>query len=98
MATDTPLTSIQDVMKRFPTPQSLVETPEFDQSQKVKLLQQWEQDLRLEMVATEENMPGQMPGQGQGGAAETFRKVRAALTSLGVGEQDKPAGASKVGG
>lgn len=96
MATDTPVTDIQDVMKRFPTPQALVETPQFDRPQKVKFLQQWEQDLRLEMVATEENMPGQMSGQG--GAAETFRKVRAALKSLGVGEQDKPAGASKVSG
>jgi hypothetical protein len=89
--------ALQDVTKRFATPQALVDSDEFDREQKIKLLQQWEQDLRLEMVASEENMPGQMPGQSQGGAAETFRKVREGLKSLGAAEKDKPAAATKTG-
>jgi len=99
MASDTAFTeALQDVTKRFATPQALVESDELDREQKIKLLQQWEQDLRLEMVAAEENMPGQMPGQSQGGAAETFRKVREGLKKLGAAEQDKPAAAAKTGG
>jgi hypothetical protein len=49
------------------------------------------------MVATEENMPGKMPTQNKGGAAEKFRAVRAALADLGVTSEDKPAGVSKSG-
>jgi hypothetical protein len=89
--------ALQDVTRRFDSPHALLGSSDFDREQKIKLLQQWEQDLRLEMVATEENMPGQMPGQGQGGAAETFRKVRDALKALGVGERDHPPAQGKAG-
>jgi hypothetical protein len=89
--------AMQDVARHFRSPHAVVESDELDRQQKIKLLQQWEQDLRLEMVATEENMPGKMPAQNAGGAAEQFRKVRAALKDLGVKEDDKPAGATKLG-
>ena len=98
MASDAAFTeALQDVTRRFDSPHALLGSSEFDREQKIRLLQQWEQDLRLEMVASEENMPGQMPGQSQGGAAETFRKVREGLKSLGAAEKDKPAAATKTG-
>jgi hypothetical protein len=90
--------AMQDVARHFQTPRAVIESGELDRQQKIKLLQQWEQDLRLEMVATEENMPGKMSTQNKGGAAEKFRDVRAALADLGVKSDDKPAGVSKSGG
>lgn len=82
-----------DVASHFQTPQAVLESPELDRGQKVALLRQWEHDLRLMMVATEENMPRQQSG---GGSAETFRAVREALDRLGA--KSAPEAASKLGG
>jgi hypothetical protein len=89
--------ALLDVPRHFPSPGAIADSAELEREQKIKLLQQWEQDLRLEMVTAEENMPGQRPGQNRGGAAERFRNVRAALKSLGIEGADKPAGATKLG-
>ena len=85
--------AMADLASRFKTPQVLLDAADLDRDQKIALLRQWEHDLRLMMVATEENMPRQPSG---GGSAETFRDVRAALDRLGA--TDAPEAASKLGG
>lgn len=86
-----------DVASRFRTPQALFESRDCDKEQKIALLRQWEHDLRLMMVATEENMGAQMPQQKPGGSAEAFQAVRKALDKLGATETEG-AGAGKLGG
>ena len=87
--------ALSDVATRFRTVDALLATTEFDRRQKIKLLQQWEHDLRLMMVATEENMGNQTGRTPQGSSAETFRAVRHALDELDAPK--KPDGASKLG-
>jgi hypothetical protein len=69
-----------DVSQRYANPETIVSDPALDAAEKVRLLREWEQDLRLLMVATEENMPGTVAGQ----PAESLRAVRQALETLGV--------------
>lgn len=84
---------LADVDSHFGTPQAVLDSPELDRAQKVELLRQWEHDLRLMMVATEENMPrSRQPG----GSAEAFRAVRQALHRLDAAAE--PEAASKLGG
>ena len=86
--------ALSDVSKAFDDPRAILHTTDLTVEQKIELLQQWETDLRLMLVATEENMPGMAPGN----TAELLRQVQQALDSLGVVEREPSAAATKSGG
>ncbi|WP_374381162.1 hypothetical protein [Dongia sp.] len=73
-------TAMQDVAKAYRNPANLLADEELSRAQKLKLLQQWDYDLGLLLVAAEENMSG--PGASL--TAERLRSVREAIKCLGV--------------
>ncbi|MBI2256115.1 MAG: hypothetical protein HYU58_15945 [Proteobacteria bacterium] len=73
-------TAMQDVAKAYGSPADLIADDELTRPQKLKLLQQWDYDLGLLLVAAEENMTG--PGSSV--TAERMRTVRDAIKLLGV--------------
>jgi hypothetical protein len=83
----------QDVSKIFATPVDLSNAPDLSSEEKIYLLKQWETDLRLLMVASEENMPGTNPGR----TAELLRIVHQELEELGA-PQNETTAANKAGG
>ncbi|MFY7959074.1 MAG: hypothetical protein ACOVVK_03270 [Elsteraceae bacterium] len=62
-------------------------------AQKVKLLQEWEYDLRLMQVAADENMTAGRPS----GSLELFGRVRACLNALGVPPAEEQGVGPKTG-
>ncbi len=89
-----PLERVQEKAKlAYPSPGDIVAAKDLTREQKIKTLQDWEYDLKLMMVATEENMPGP---ERQGDTSERLKKVQAALEQLG--HTDTPATPTKVGG
>ncbi len=75
----------------FKHPRDVLEAKDLTRDQQVKILQEWDYDLGLMMVATEENMAG--PNSGESG--ELRVAVRECLDRLGA----TPAGSeTKVGG
>jgi hypothetical protein len=86
--------ALTDVSAHFDRPEAILGATDLDHAQKVELLKQWDHDLRLILVASEENMTG----DGRGAQpAELLSRVRRALAELGVGA-DENAAASKTGG
>jgi hypothetical protein len=83
----------QDVGKIFRTPEDVGKAEGLSDEEKVELLKQWEIDLRLLMVASDENMAGTSPGQ----AADFLQRIRAQLAELGATEHE-PAAVNKAGG
>jgi len=81
-----------DVALHFKHPDEITSNKDFSRQQKIKLLRQWEHDLQLLLVASEENMTG--PGPSQGDTAETLKVVVEALVDL---EAERPVGPAKVG-
>ncbi len=81
-----------DVSLHFKHPDDIASNRDFSRQQKIKLLRQWEHDLQLLLVASEENMTGSGASQGQTG--ETLKVVVDALNDL---EAERPAGPAKVG-
>jgi hypothetical protein len=75
--------AMQDVAKAFGSPAELLAADHLDRTQKLKLLQQWDYDLGLLLVAGEENMTG----DGAQSTGERLRLVRDAIHRLG-GEND----------
>jgi hypothetical protein len=86
--------ALADVGKVYRHPQAVFDDARLTRAEKIKLLKQWEYDLRELQVAAEENMTG--PGMGQN--AELLRSVRECLNGLGSDEDLELAGASKQGG
>lgn len=82
----------QDVSRIFSSPDELCDAPDLSTDEKVYLLKQWETDLRLLLVASEENMPGTHPGR----TAELLQSVLQKLEDLGVPKEDTAA--NKAGG
>jgi hypothetical protein len=88
--------ALTDVSKVFAHPSDIVGSEDLSEKQKVKLLRQWEFDLRENLVASEENMIATLP---EGHSAELLRNVRKALMSLGaVDHKDETAAPNKTGG
>ena len=85
---------VVDVATHFATPEALLAEGDLTRDQKLALLRQWEYDLHLLQVATEENMTGDTP---QGANAETIRKVHAAAEKLGAELDTEGGGAAKTG-
>ena len=83
----------QDVGKIFQTPSELFNARDLSDEEKIYLLKQWDTDLRLLMVASEENMPGTQPGK----TAELLQSVHQKLEELGAAK-DEPAAVNKSGG
>jgi len=67
----------------YPSPADVLAAKDLTREQKIKTLQEWEFDLKLMMVATEENMPGP---ERQGDTSERLKKIQAALDQLGRDE------------
>ena len=86
-------TAKQDVGKVFATPAELCNARDLSSEQKIFLLKQWETDLRLLMVASEENMPGTNPGR----TAEFLQAVLQKLEELHAPKAE-PAAVNKAGG
>ena len=88
--------ALTDVAKIYAHPTDIVSADDLSHQQKVKLLRQWEFDLRENLVASEENMTAQAP---EGHSAELLRGVRKALLSLGAADhKDESAAPTKTGG
>jgi len=85
---------VVDVTKRFSTPEALLAEQDLSREQKLALLRQWEYDLHLLQVATEENMTGDAP---PGANAEKLRAVHAAAEKLGAKLDPEGSGAAKTG-
>jgi hypothetical protein len=89
--------ALVDVGKCFGDPKEIVGSDDLSHQQKVKLLRQWEFDLRENLVASEENMIAETVPEGQ--SAELLRGVRKALMSMGaVDHKDESAAPMKQGG
>lgn len=86
--------ALGDVSSIFRTPRAVLEATDLTKQQKVDLLKQWETDLRLLMVASEENMTGDTPGR----TAELLRQVLDSLQQLGVLEGQAGTAPNKSGG
>lgn len=85
---------VVDVSTHFATPDALLAEQDLTREQKLALLRQWEYDLHLLQVATEENMTGDAS---PGANAETIRKVHAAAEKLGAEIDTEGSGAAKTG-
>jgi len=85
---------VGDVSKHFATPEALLAEEALTRDQKLELLRQWEYDLHLLQVATEENMTGDAP---PGTNAEKIRQVHAAAEKLGAELDTEGSGAAKTG-
>jgi hypothetical protein len=80
--------------RSFRRPAEVLESRDIGKAEKIRLLRQWEADLRALLVASEENMPG----DGQGRAGERLRQVRAALDALGAEAEEAAGAPTKAGG
>jgi hypothetical protein len=87
--------ALTDVSKMFAHPREIIGSEDLSQQQKVKLLRQWELDLRENLVASEENMTAPNP---EGHSAELLRGVRRALIDLGADHTDESSAPNKTGG
>jgi len=85
---------VVDVATHFSTPEALLGAEDLTREQKLALLRQWEYDLHLMQVATEENMTGDAP---PGNNAERIRQVHAAAEKLGAELDPDAGGAAKTG-
>ena len=89
--------ALTDVAKVYADPNDIIGAEDLSQQQKVKLLRQWEFDLRENLVASEENMTAENTPEGH--SAELLRGVRKALISIGaVDHKDESAAPTKTGG
>ena len=80
--------ALNDVSQAFDSPQAIVASGDLRIEQKIRLLEQWERDLRQLLVASEENMAA--PGPGDSG--ERLREVREALARLGAADEGADTG------
>ncbi len=83
----------KDAGRTFEHPENIVAARDLSAEQKVKLLQDWEYDLRLMLVASEENMTAGQPGR----TLDLFGRVRACLNTLGVPADEEQGIGPKTG-
>jgi hypothetical protein len=86
--------ALGDVSKIFKSPQAVAEASDLTNREKIELLKQWETDLRLLMVASEEDMPSNSPGR----TAELLSAVLKSLTRMGVSGDETHQAPNKSGG
>ena len=78
--------ALKDPASFFDAPGDVVNAAGLDRGQKLEILQRWESDARLLMVASDENMSG--------GEHQQLQRVQEALRSLGA---DPHGGAKETG-
>jgi hypothetical protein len=88
---------VGDVSKHFATPEALIASKDLTREQKLNLLRQWEYDLQLLQVATEENMTADNGSAGPGANAEKLRAIHKAAETLGAQCEPDKGGAAKTG-
>jgi hypothetical protein len=88
-------TATPDPKRQFASPEILMADRKTSTAEKIKLLEQWKQDLTLEQTATQENMPVQQadgsPAPSSGESADLLQRVSDCLREL-CEAQDKQAG------
>lgn len=84
-----------DVSRAFDRPRDVLDSPDLSPEQKIKLLREWEIDLRELQVASEENMTGDAASEA---TAELLRECRRALARLGAADGDGGGAPTKHGG
>ncbi|HUK41244.1 MAG TPA: hypothetical protein VLX11_09380 [Candidatus Acidoferrales bacterium] len=82
--------ALQDSALVFKRPEEISRKKELSRQQKIKLLRQWEYDVREIQVAEEENMDGP--------PAATLASIHEALNSLGVFHDSERSAPTKQGG
>jgi hypothetical protein len=82
-----------DVSERYAHPEEILQDQSLTKDQKVEMLEEWEQDLRQLMVASEENMAGTVTGQ----PAESLQAVSEALSKLGMSDDSTKKSPAKTG-
>jgi hypothetical protein len=87
-------TALADVSKVFTSPAEILQAADLTEQQKIALLRQWDTDLRLKMVASEENMPGTDSDR----TAELLQSVAESLARLGVQKKEEERAPNKSGG
>ena len=85
--------ALTDVSKQFPRPEDILRARDLSDPQKLALLRQWDTDLRLQMVASEENMTGTAPGA----TAELMQSVHRAMLRLGYEADQEKSAPTKTG-
>jgi hypothetical protein len=84
-----------DVSREFDRPRDILDSIDLSAEQKIKLLKEWEFDLRELQVASEENMASDAS---PGAAAELLRECRRALAKLGAADGAGGGAPTKQGG
>lgn len=87
-----------DVAKVFASPEEIAKAADLSRAEKLKLLQQWEYDVNMLLVAGEENMPSQGPKSESGGTAELLRAIHKTVAQIGGGANPENTGPAKAGG
>ena len=87
--------ALTDVSKVFRRPEDILRAEDLSEAQKIALLRQWDTDLRLLMVASEENMTASTaPGR----TAELLQSVHKAMMRLGCEPDLDKQAPDKTGG
>lgn len=89
--------ALLDVSKVFDAPED-IGSADLTREQKLRLLQQWEYDLQLLMVAAEENMPSQGKTSEPGRTAELMQRIHKIVAQMGAEADPEKGGPSKAGG
>ncbi len=88
--------ALTDVSKVFGRPEDIQNAADLTEAQKVTLLKQWDTDLRLLLVASEENRTGAAaPGRTP---AELLQAVHKVMTRMGHAPAEENRSPSKAGG
>ena len=72
------------------TPEAIAADSEISNTDKIKMLEQWEYDLREMAVAESENMPDEADRNQDSSNAELLRRVQDAKIKLGMPLSDEP--------
>lgn len=90
--------ALLDVSKVFESPEDICAQKNLTHEQKLKLLQQWEYDLQLLLVAAEENMPAQGKASEPGKTAELVQRIHKLVAQMGAEADPEKTGPAKAGG
>lgn len=83
-----------DVSREFDHPRAILGSGDLTAEQKIRLLREWELDLRELQVASEENMADANDADA---VAELLRDCRIALLTLGAADGDSGGAPNKTG-
>jgi hypothetical protein len=90
--------ALLDVSKVFDSPEDICHHADLTREEKLKLLQQWEYDLQLLLVAAEENMPSQGKSSEPGKTAELVQRIHKIVAQMGAEADPEKSGPAKAGG